>query len=177
MLNKYHWPFLMFVIMITCLWQSLDLTAKELPSALIGKPVPHFSLPSLGKPSKMLDESIFKGKISVINVWASWCRGCSKQNDFFLNLPKTDEFQLVGLNYKDKKDSADQWLNKLGNPYTVIIFDQTGRFGMDLGVYGTPTTYIVDQTGTIRFRHFGSIDQYLWDTMFVPELNKLTTRG
>lgn len=173
MLNRYQIPLAIFVMIITFMWNGLAISADQLPFALAGKPVPNFSLENLNGEPKIVTQEIFKGKVSIIEVFSSRCKGCVKQNELMKTLNKSDEYQLIGLDYKDRKKSADQWLNKNGNPYKVVIFDPEGRFGMDIGVYGTPTLFIIDSKGIIRYRHFGQVTREMWHDLIIPELNKL----
>jgi len=173
MLSKQLLPLGVFSVILFFLWQGLHLKPNELPCVLLNKPVPKFQLEALEQKSPLITEDIFKGHITLINVWASWCSTCAKEHMLLTSMHKTDEFQLVGINYKDSKNSADLWLNKLGNPYTVNIFDAKGSLSIDLGVYGTPTTYIIDRDGIIRYRHVGILTNEIWNKVIVPEVNKL----
>ena len=173
MTRNYSWPFLVFVIMLAFLWQGLYLKPRELPSSLLGKQFPNFVLPSLDNKSMLVSESIFRGQTTIVNVWASWCTACAQEHAVLNAVTKNESFQLVGVNYKDLKYNADLWLNKFGNPYKVIIVDTDGLLGMDLGIYGTPTTYIIDRAGVIRYRHVGVLTNELWNKVIIPEINKL----
>ena len=173
MLNKQLIPLIIFVIIALFLWQGLHLKPQLLSSALINKPVPSFALQSLDSNGLIITEQIFKDKISVINVWSSRCSTCKQEHLFLLGLNKIDEFQLVGINYKDEKNNADLWLNKLGNPYKVNIFDQAGSLSMDFGVYGTPTVFIIDRAAIIRYRHVGILTNEIWNDVIVQQINKL----
>lgn len=173
MLNRFHLPLVLFVMMITILWQGLSLNAQELPSTLIGKQVPKFSIPSLDNDKTPVTEQIFKGHITIVQVWSTRCRACTRQHEIINELNKSGDFQLVGINYKDNKNKANEWLHKLGDPYRVNIFDTDGRLSMDLGVYGTPSTYVIDKDGVIRYRHVGTLTKEMWFSLIVPEINKL----
>lgn len=173
MLTKQLLPLGIFILILFFLWQGLALKPSQLSSALINKPVPKFRLQSLVPDTPIITEDIFKGHISLVNVWASWCSTCAQEHDFITRLRTTDELQLVGINYKDTRNNADLWLNKLGNPYTVNIFDAEGSLSIDLGVYGTPTTYIIDHYGIIRYRHVGILTNEVWNKVIIPEITKL----
>lgn len=173
-MTRYNlWPLLVFVIMLAFLCKGLDLKPSALPSSLLGEKFPKFALPTLDNGLLVVNESIFQGHISVLNVWASWCTNCNKEYLMLQDLVKTHKFQLIGMNYKDSKYNADLWLNKFGNPYKVNIVDADGQLGIDLGVYGTPTTYIIDRAGVIRYRHVGILTNDLWNKVIIPEINKL----
>ena len=159
---RFIWPLLIFLFLLGFFVFGLRLNPHELPAALLNKPVPNVN-------------HVFDNYINVVHVWASWCESCQQDHEFLTTLNKTDDFRLVGVNYKDIKNNADLWLNKLGDPYTVNIFDHDGSLAMNLGVYGTPTTYIIDRAGVIRYRHVGVLTKELWDADIIPEIIKLIT--
>ncbi len=150
--------------MLAFLWQGMKLDQQQLPAAMLNKTIPNLAA----------NQQIFKDKISVVHVWASWCSDCKQDQALFSTLPKTSDFQLVGINYKDLRNEADLCLNKQNDLYRVTIFDFDGTLGMDLGVYGTPTTFIVDRSGIIRFRHVGSLTYEIWISQIIPTINKLS---
>jgi len=173
MLTKQLLPLGVFILILFFLWRGLDSNPNQLPSELINKPVPKFSLQALASDTPIITEDIFKGHISLVNVWASWCSNCATEHALITRLDKIDKLQLVGINYKDTRNNADLWLNKFGNPYTVNIFDAEGSLGIDLGVYGTPTTYIIDHYGIIRYRHVGILTNEVWNKIIISEITKL----
>lgn len=138
-----------------------------MPSALLNKPVPSFSLARLENPEERRTESILQGKITLINVWATWCVTC-RQEHAFLNQLKNQGFNILGIDYKDNTQDAQRWIAELGNPYTDILIDQDGRFGLDLGVFGAPETYVVDKQGIVRYKHIGDLNQTVWDKTLLP---------
>lgn len=162
MLNRYLIPFCAFMILIGFLWRGLYVDYKT---------IPQFELTTLN--NSVVTEKIFLDKISVLHVWSSWCKACVIEHEFLDNLQNTDEFQLVGINYKDIQKNADLWLNKYGNPYRVILLDREGSFSMSLGVYGTPTTFIVDRDGIIRYRHVGVLTKDIWSSKISPVIQKI----
>ncbi len=131
--------------------------AKIIPSALIDKPVPEFSLPSIDGATGGLGTAHLKGQVSLLNVFASWCIPCRVEHPQITRLGKIPGVALYGLNYKDKADEAKAWLERLGNPYHRIGADTDGRAGIEWGVYGVPETFIVDATGHIRYKHVGPV--------------------
>lgn len=173
MLNRHHLPFVIFVMIITFMWHGLGNTAEQFPLELLGKPVPAFSLENLNGEPTPVTEKIFTGKTTILEVFASYCRACSKQHEMMKSMLDPEEFQLIGLDYKDRKKPAQEWLRKHDNIYKVVIFDPTGKFGKSIDVYGTPTTYIIDKHGILRFRYFGQISPDKWKELVVPVLNKL----
>lgn len=143
------------------LWKGLYLDPRELPSALIDKPMPVFELAEVTDPSKMLTVEDFKGEIALVNVWATWCPTC-KEEHAFLNQLAQQGVTIFGVNYKDDLVKANDWLRRYLNPYKATVFDPKGRLGLDLGVYGAPETYVIDQRGYIRYRHVGAVDATVW---------------
>ncbi|MHA1568270.1 MAG: DsbE family thiol:disulfide interchange protein [Alphaproteobacteria bacterium] len=131
--------------------------AKIIPSALIDKPAPEFSLPSLDGAAGALGTAHLKGQVSLLNVFASWCIPCKVEHPQITRLGKIPGVALYGLNYKDKAGEAKAWLERLGNPYHRIGADTDGRAGIEWGVYGVPETFIVDAMGQIRYKHVGPI--------------------
>lgn len=148
---------------------------KALPSALIGKPFPAFSLPSL-LGEEPVTEEILKGRISIVNVWATWCPTCLYEHPYLVELAERDEVAVFGINYKDDPDKARRWLADKGNPFAVNIVDQDGQLGLNLGVTGAPETFVVDANGLVHMRYQGGLDQRVWDTKFVPLIDSLEAR-
>lgn len=152
---------------------------SEVPSALIGKPVPDFDLPPVagleGVPG-LSSADLARGKVSVVNVWASWCVPCRDEHPVLealaLRLARAGDGQLVGLNYKDAPENARRFLGTLGNPFSAIGADRTGRVAIDWGVYGVPETFIVDGQGRIVYRHVGRIAPSQLDSVIMPAIAK-----
>lgn len=149
------------------LWRGLSIDPKELPSALVGKPVPNFELPWIEQPGENLDQEIFQGEVSLLNVWATWCPACKDEHPFLMELADRG-VRIIGLDYKDDLNAAKRWLRDLGNPYQATIFDQEGRLGLDLGVYGAPETFLIDKDGIVRLRHAGVVNETVWREKFLP---------
>ncbi|MDB9752594.1 DsbE family thiol:disulfide interchange protein [Oceanospirillaceae bacterium] len=157
-------PIVLIVMLGLLFMRGLSLNPQELPSALVGEMVPEFQLSSLLKESKILTNDIFVGEKSLLNIWATWCLACKAEHAKLVALAD-DSVRVIGLNYKDKRPAAVQWLNDLGDPYRLTIFDEDGTLGFDLGVYGAPETYIIDAAGIIHYRHAGPIDDGVWRNM------------
>jgi len=166
---KYFLPLLVFVLLGLFLLRGIELDPDELPSPLIGKSVPDFTLPELST-GKSLTPDDLKGKIVLLNVWATWCVSCKIEHPYLLQLAQ-DGIVIVGLNYKDDSEQAMQWLKNLGNPYAFNIVDMQGKLGLDLGVFGAPETYLIDKQGIIRHKHVGVINEHVWETLG-PEYQK-----
>ncbi len=146
---------------------------STVPSALIGAPAPDTKLPpveGLGLPG--LDSSAFAGKVTLVNVWASWCAPCREEHPVLMALARDGRFTIAGINYKDKPDNARRFLGDLGNPFTVVGADQNGRTAIDWGVYGVPESYVVGRDGTILFKHVGPIDPATAETEIMPQIEK-----
>lgn len=133
--------------------------SEELPSALLDKPVPEFSLPPVQGRSEGLSTADLQGQVSLVNVFASWCVPCWTEHPLFMELSRTGEVPIYGINYKDPPDQAEAWLAELGDPYTRIGADLDGRGGIDWGVYGIPETYVIAADGTIAHRHVGPVNR------------------
>lgn len=145
---------------------------STVPSALIDKPAPQFSLPGIDGGPNGFSTTDLKGKVALVNVFASWCPPCRVENPVLLTLAK-DGVPIYGINYKDKPRDAKAYLAELGNAYTRIGADRDGRVSIDWGVYGYPETFVVDATGRIRYRHVGPIMPQDLDTIFRPMLKRL----
>ncbi|WP_058912715.1 DsbE family thiol:disulfide interchange protein [Entomohabitans teleogrylli] len=157
---------LFLILALALMWQLMrnadgdDPTRLE--SALIGKPVPVFRLESLDQPGKVWDQSVLiDGKPLLLNVWATWCPTCRAEHQY-LNRLSAQGVRVVGMNYKDDRQKAIGWLNDLGNPYALSLFDGNGMLGLDLGVYGAPETFLIDGKGIIRYRHAGDLNDRVW---------------
>ncbi|PPD34744.1 MAG: DsbE family thiol:disulfide interchange protein [Methylomonas sp.] len=170
---KYLLPLVFFMVMAIFLAIGLRLNPKDIPSPLIDKPAPAFSLPILATPEKNLTAEDLKGRVWLLNVWASWCVSCRQEHPLLLELAKLNVVTIVGLNYKDEASAANQWLAQLGNPYNVSIMDKDGRVGIDYGVYGVPETFVVDKRGIIRYKHTGPVEPGDIEQLFLPLLKKL----
>lgn len=170
---KYLLPFLLFIALAVFLALGLKLNPKDIPSPLIDKPAPAFSLPILGIPEKKLSNQDLQGQVWLLNVWASWCASCREEHPVLLQFAQQSSVTLVGLNYKDQADAAIEWLSKLGNPYTVSLMDSEGRTGIDYGVYGVPETFVIDKRGVIRYKHTGAVTADDLEKVFMPLINQL----
>ena len=148
-------PLAVFVVLVIFLWAGLSLKPREVPSPLIDKPAPAFSLARLDDPQKSVTSDQLRGQVWLLNVWASWCVACLDEHPVLVEFSKSGALPIYGLNYKDKPGDAMAWLGKHGNPYTVSIVDADGRVGIDFGVYGVPETFLIDKQGHIRYVHIG----------------------
>jgi cytochrome c biogenesis protein CcmG/thiol:disulfide interchange protein DsbE len=147
------------------------------PSPLVGKAVPEFTLPQLKDPNQALSHRDLTGKVSLLNAWATWCVECRREHSTLVGIAREGRIPIYGLNYKDERPEAIEWLRRLGDPYVASAYDPDGRVGIDLGVYGLPETFLVDAEGRIAHKHIGPIDQHIWDTEFAPIVARLEGRG
>ena len=153
----YLLPVALFFLLVIFLARGLFLNPGMVPSPLLNKSAPEFSLPQLYEESQMVSVEEKLGKPWLLNVWASWCVACREEHEVLKQLVRYPGIDLVGLNYKDQPADAKQWLQRWGNPYTTIATDVDGRTGIDWGVYGVPETFIIDSSGIIRYKHIGPI--------------------
>jgi cytochrome c biogenesis protein CcmG/thiol:disulfide interchange protein DsbE len=148
------------------------------PSALIGAPAPQTNLPpvdGLGLPG--LDSAAFAGKVTLVNVWASWCAPCRQEHPVLMALAQDKRFQIAGLNYKDEPENARRFLGDLGNPFALVGADQKGRTAIDWGVYGVPETFVVGHDGKILYKHVGPLDEESAAKLLMPEIEKALASG
>jgi len=171
-MNKFI-PLALFVVLAVFLYVGLDLDPKKLPSPLIGKTFPNLEVNDFHTGERYFTQDKLKNKVSLINVWASWCVTCRAEHELLNNIAKTNKLQMVGINYKDTKKEGARFLDILGNPFDFVIFDQQGKLGLELGVYATPETFITDKNGVIRFKHIGEITPRIWQTEILPLVEQL----
>jgi cytochrome c biogenesis protein CcmG/thiol:disulfide interchange protein DsbE len=174
-MNKYLLPLGVFGLLVVLLGVGLSLNPREVPSPLIGKPAPAFQLPQLHQPQKSFAPAELRGKVWILNVWASWCAACRDEHPVLTDLARSGIAPVYGLNYKDKRDEAIAWLKRFGDPYVVSLVDPDGRVGIDYGVYGVPETYVIDKQGVIRYKRIGPVTVEIVKQKLVPlvaELNR-----
>ena len=172
-MKRYLLPLVVFVVMLAFLVVGLSLKPHEIPSPLIDKPAPAFSLPTLDAPQQNLSAQDLRGKVWILNVWASWCVACRIEHPLLVEFSKTGVVPIYGLNYKDKREDAIAWLNKFGNPYTRSLSDTEGLVGIDFGVYGVPETFVIDKNGIIRLKQIGPVTPEVLRDEILPLVRKL----
>jgi len=160
-------PLLVFVALVVLLWFGLGRNSEELPSALAGKPVPEMALPSLVRQGETVDENIFKGRWTLLNVWATWCPTCYVEHPYLLELARAG-VPIVGLNSRDEDQAALDYLARLGNPYVDVAVDKSGDYGLELGVYGAPETFVINPRGEVVLRHAGDLSPRVWAQKIAP---------
>lgn len=170
---RYLLPLAIFFGLLWFMWKGLSLNPREIPSALLNKPVPAFSLPLLHDPSRSLGAADMKGKVWLLNVWGSWCASCRYEHPILNALAKKGVIPIIGLNWKDRPEDARSWLVKFGDPYQFSVSDIDGRVGIDFGVYGAPETFIIDKAGMIRYKHTGPISEAMMNDTLIPIIQGL----
>jgi cytochrome c biogenesis protein CcmG/thiol:disulfide interchange protein DsbE len=144
-------------VLAVFLFVGLNLNPREVPSPLIDKPAPAFTLPQLHEPQKTFSPADMQGKVWLLNVWASWCVSCREEHPVLMALAQQNIVPIYGLDYKDTPAEAERWLQKGGDPYVLSVSDAEGRIGIDYGVYGVPETYVIDKQGIIRYKQIGPV--------------------
>lgn len=171
---RYLIPLVLFLALVAFLAIGLGRDPREVPSPLINKPAPAFRLVELKDPSRSFSSEQMRGKVWLLNVWASWCVACRDEHPMLLELARRKAIPIYGLNYKDKATDAISWLNELGDPYVLSVSDLDGRVGIDYGVYGAPETFLIDRDGIIRFKHIGPVTPDIWNNKIAPLVVELT---
>ena len=161
-------PLVVFLLGCVFLFKGLFSDPTKLESVLLDQPVPEFALTSLQNPEQEFSRAIFTGQPMLLNVWATWCPTCRAEHEFLNELQKREDIYIVGMNYKDERPKALQWLKNLGNPYAIDLYDPDGMLGLDLGVYGAPETFLIDSKGIIRYRHVGDLNEQVWQKTVKP---------
>jgi cytochrome c biogenesis protein CcmG/thiol:disulfide interchange protein DsbE len=167
-MKRFLWPLAIFLLLVGFLAAGLKLNPREVPSPLVGKLAPAFELPLLQQPEKRFSPADMRGKVWLLNVWASWCETCREEHPLLLNLAKQNLMPILGLNYKDKGEDAQRWLKQFGDPYQFSVVDANGRIGIDYGVYGVPETYLIDAEGVIRFKQIGALTPAVMEQKILP---------
>jgi cytochrome c biogenesis protein CcmG/thiol:disulfide interchange protein DsbE len=170
---KFLVPLALFAVLAWFLHAGLSLNPREVPSPLIGRPAPNFSLARLDDPQQTVRRHDLLGKPWVMNVWASWCAPCREEHPVVIDLAQRGGVPVIGLNYKDRPGDARTWLRRLGDPYAMTLVDFDGKVGIDFGVYGVPETFVVDAQGIIRFKHVGMLTPAIVSERIEPLLRKL----
>ena len=174
---KYLIPLALFLVLVVFLAVGLTRDPHEVPSPLINKAAPTVRLPQLKDPSKTFSAEDMRGKVWILNVWASWCVSCRDEHPLLIEYAKTGVVPIYGLNWKDKPEDAIGWLEDLGDPYVLSASDLDGRIAIDYGVYGAPETYLIDQSGTIRFKQIGPLTPDVWSDKILPMVQQLNRQG
>ena len=172
-MKKFLLPLAVLAVVVAFLGVGLQLNPREVPSPLIGKAAPPFTLPVLHAPEKTVSNTDLKGQVWMLNVWASWCVTCREEHPVLVELARRKIVPIYGLNYKDKPDEARAWLKQFGDPYVLSLVDEKGRIGIDYGVYGVPETYVIDREGVIRYKKIGPVTPETVREKILPLLKQL----
>ncbi len=193
-MNRFLWPLIGFAVLVVLLAVGLNLNPRDVPSPLVGKPAPIFSLAQIDAPEQVFSPKDMLGKVWLLNVWSTWCVSCRQEHPVLVEMAKRKTVTLIGLNYKEVRGDgaldadkmtpeaekklalkrANSWLNQHGNPYTLSVLDLDGRVGIDYGVYGVPETYIIDKAGIIRMKHTGPIYPEVFSSKILPLVAELS---
>ena len=174
---KYLFPLAIFAGLSVFLFLGLYRDPQKIPSPLIDKPAPSWSLPQLLEPDQTLASSELAGKPYLVNFWASWCAPCLQEHPLLVDLSKRQVITLVGIDYKDDPAQARAWLARHSNPFGRIAADRNGRVAIDFGVYGVPETFLVDAEGRIRFKHVGPLTEAVLREQLLPMIGQLGSRA
>lgn len=158
-------PLVLFVALGLFLWNGIGKDTETIPSPLINKPVPEFSLSALLDEQQTITAADLKGRPALLNVWATWCPTCKQEHAQLNRMARDEGVTIYGVNYKDDRAKARIWLDKYMNPYALNIYDPEGKLGLNLGVYGAPETFLLDAQGIIRYKHVGAIDERVWSEL------------
>lgn len=165
---KYLIPVTLLAVLAVFFWRGLWLDPTYIPSPLVGQPAPEFSLPALENPNRTVGSDDLEGQLSLLNVWATWCVGCRQEHGFLLELSESGGVPIYGLNWRDERDEALAWLDRLGSPYVASAYDYDGQVAVEWGVYGAPETFLIDRDGTVLHKHVGPLTESFWRDDFVP---------
>ena len=167
---RYVAPLVVFALLVLVFIKGLDpdRDLNALPSPFLGNPAPQFDLPTLKDSAARIASKDIDGKLALVNVWATWCVGCRQEHDFLMQLSRQNILPIYGINWRDRREEALQWLAQLGDPYVASGFDGDGRVGIDWGVYGAPETFLIGRDGIVLHKHLGPLNQFIWEQDFVP---------
>ena len=170
---KFLVPLAVFVALAVFLAIGLTRDPRTVPSPFIGKPAPAFRLEQVADASAAFTPADMKGKVWLLNVWASWCASCRIEHPLLVEMAKNKVVPIVGLNYKDRREDALQWLRRFGDPYALSAHDIEGKVGIDYGVYGAPETFVIDRQGVVRYKHIGPITAEALEKKILPLVREL----
>lgn len=173
-MTRYVIPLGIFVVLVAFLAIGLGRDPRKVPSPLIDKPAPDFQLTQLHDSSRTFSAAEMRGRVWLLNVWASWCISCREEHPLFLKLARSGEVPIYGLNYKDKREDALRWLQEFRDPYILSVADTEGRVGIDYGVYAVPETFLIDREGFIRFKHIGPVTTAVINDKILPLVRELS---
>jgi cytochrome c biogenesis protein CcmG/thiol:disulfide interchange protein DsbE len=172
-MTKFILPLALFLVLVAFLAIGLSRDPHEIPSPLVNKPAPAFVLPVLSSSQQSFKSEEMRGKVWLLNAWASWCVACREEHPLLLELSRSGVVPIYGLDYKDQRQDALAWLSEFGNPYTLVLSDADGRTGIDFGVYGVPETFVIDRNGVIRYKQIGPVTVEALEKKIIPLVKEL----
>ncbi|MBI0000716.1 DsbE family thiol:disulfide interchange protein [Bartonella sp. W8122] len=168
-------PFILFVVLVVIMFSHMETTnpdtANLVPNALAGKPAPATVLPLLGQTGSFNPDD-FKGRVTLVNFWGSWCPPCRDEHPTLIEISKDKRFDLVGINYKDREENAIRFLDNFRSPFKLVGFDPSGRAAIDWGVYGPPETFLLNREGIIIYKHIGPLTPQIYKDETLPQIEK-----
>lgn len=172
--NRYWIPLVIFAVLTIVLVNGLFVSPKKMPDLISGRQIPKFTLPLINDPMNIITEQELKGQVGLIHVWATWCSVCLQEHEELLNLNKKySNYPIYGISFQDENEAVLSWLNSQGNPFALSISDEDGHLGFELGLRGTPETFIVDKKGVIRYHHVGLLTLEVFEKNMLPKLKSL----
>lgn len=177
-MNRFLLPLAAFVLLLVVLLVGLRRAPEKsiLPSPLIGKPVPQFTLPNLFDTTQPVSAESLKGRWLLVNVWGTWCVECRAEHQVLLQIKQQGRVPILGIDWKDQNEDALTWLEQLGNPYERVGTDRDGRVAIDWGVYGAPESFLISPAGTVVYKHIGAMTEQVWDSEFLPRVDAAPAR-
>ncbi|MEQ1628783.1 MAG: DsbE family thiol:disulfide interchange protein [Nitrospira sp.] len=175
-MKRFLLPVAIFAVLVGFLAVGLTLNPREIPSPLVGRVAPDFSLPQLHESDKVFSPKELAGKVWLLNFWASWCNGCKEEHPTLMRMAQVGNVPIYGMDYKDRRDEALTWLRRHGNPYVLTGVDEAGRIGINYGVYGVPETYVIDKQGVIRYKQIGPLDDEVVAKTIIPLVKELQAK-
>ncbi len=167
-------PLGIFVLIVGIGYAGFHLGDRQvLPSPLIGKPFPEFQAPLLKQPEQVRNRESLLGRPVLVNVWATWCPTCKAEHEMLLRIQQESSLEIVGVNYKDDRDSALRWLALYGDPYSFNLYDGDGQIGIELGVYGAPESFLLNAEGEIVYKRVGEVNERIWREEILPRLQEI----
>ncbi len=167
-MSRYILPVIGVLVLIPFLMIGLTKDPSRLPSPFIGKAAPGFDLPSLTDPQQRVGSASYAGQMTLINIWATWCVGCRQEHEFLNQLAQQDIIPIYGINWRDNRRDALQWLQQLGDPYVASGYDGDGRIGIEWGAYGAPETFLISADGIVLYKHLGPLNPAIWEKLSMP---------
>jgi len=163
-------PLVVFGLLILVFIKGLDpdRNLNELPSPFLGKEAPQFDLPRVRAPEERVASADYEGEVVLVNFWATWCVGCRQEHDFLMEIARSGVIPIYGIDWRDQRAPALEWLSVLGDPYVASGFDEDATTGIDWGVYGAPETFLIGKDGTVLYKHLGPLSRQTWEAEFLP---------